>query len=188
MTQSPGGARTSPSVPAQPGAPAAESAAAAPTGASAVSGAGSSKADSLAALSKPWTPEHATSTRWQGWAFFGGAAMILLGLFQGLFGLIALVDKQYFTVRTNSLLVVSSYSGWGWIHLIGGVLAVAAGLGIVLGGHTWARVLGVVVAVLSALANVGFLRASPVWSLLLITLDVLVIFALTVHGAEIDDR
>jgi hypothetical protein len=188
MTQSPREARTSPSVPAQPGAPAAESAAAGPTGASAVSGAGSSTADSLAALSKPWTPEHTSSTRWQGWAYFGGAAMILLGLFQGLFGLIALVDKQYFTVRTNSLLVVTSYTGWGWIHLVVGVVAVAAGFGIVLGGHTWARALGVVVALLSVVANIGFLRASPVWSVLLITLDVLVIFALTVHGAEIDDR
>jgi hypothetical protein len=67
------------------------------------------------------------------------------------------------------------------------VLALVAGLGIILGGHVWARILGIGVAVLSAIANLGFVQASPVWSLLLITLDVLVIFALTVHGREIDN-
>jgi hypothetical protein len=182
MTQSQGGPRASSQgapgaqgVPVQPGAPAAESVRRASD-------------DSFAALTEPWTPERETSAAWQGWAYFGAAVMILLGLFQALFGLVALVDRSFFAVRTNQLLAITSYSAWGWIHLVLGALALAAGLGIILGGHLWARVLGVAVALLSAVANLGYLKASPVWSLLLITLDVLVIFALTVHGREIDNR
>jgi membrane glycosyltransferase len=73
------------------------------------------------------------------------------------------------------------------VHLLGGLLAVAAGVGIVWRGHRWARTAGVVVAGLSAVVNLGFLAASPVWSTLMIALDVVVIHALTVHGWEIDN-
>ena len=65
---------------------------------------------------------------------------------------------------------------------------VGRGAGILWGGHRWARIAGVVVAALSAVANLGFLAATPAWSTLLIGLDVVVIFALTVHGWEVDDR
>jgi hypothetical protein len=128
------------------------------------------------------------STTLQGWAFFGAAVMGLLGFFQALMGLVALVDDEYFTLRSNTLLAIHSYAPWGWVHLIGGVAAVAAGLGILLTGHRWARLAGIVVAALSVVVNLGFLAASPVWSTLLIALDVIVIHALTVHGWELDDR
>jgi len=127
-----------------------------------------------------------TSSRMQGWAFFGAFIMALMGFFQALLGLIALFDKGYFTVRTNNLLVLTSYTGWGWVHLILGAVAVAAGLGVVLSGRAWARYTAMVIAGLSAIANLGFLSASPVWSTLVIALDVVVIYALAVHGWELD--
>lgn len=126
------------------------------------------------------------SGRWQGWAFFGACIMALLGFFQALLGLVALFDDGYFAVRTNDLLVVKGYSAWGWVHLIVGAVAVVAGLGVVLSGRAWARYTAIVVAGLSAIANLGFLSASPVWSTLVIALDVVVIYALGVHGWEID--
>ena len=132
-------------------------------------------------------PERTPSGTWQGWAYFAGGVMGLLGLFWGLLGLVALVDEQYFTVRENRLLTLQSYSSWGWVHLIGGLLALAAGIGILWGGRRWARRLGIVVAALSAVVNLGFLNASPVWSTLVIVLCVLAIHALTVHGWEIDE-
>jgi hypothetical protein len=131
---------------------------------------------------------HAPSTTWQGWAYFGAVIMVLVGLFQATLGLIALFDEEYFTFRSNELLAIHNYAPWGWVHLIGGLAAVVAGAGIIAHGRRWARVLGVVVAALSAIVNLGFLAASPVWSGLVITLDVLVIYALTVHGREIDDH
>jgi hypothetical protein len=136
----------------------------------------------------PATSSRTPSTTWQGWAYFGAVVMGLLGLLQALMGLIALVDDEYFTLRSNTLLAVHSYAPWGWIHLIGGLAALAAGVGILRSGHRWARLTGIVVAGLSAVVNLGFLAASPVWSSLLIALDVLVIYALTVHGWELDYR
>ena len=138
-------------------------------------------------LLTPMTSERrATSSVWQGWAFFGACIMALLGSFQALLGLIALFDKSYFAVRTNNLLVFHSYTAWGWVHLIAGVVAVAAGLGVVISGRPWARYTAIVVAALNAVVNLGFLSASPVWSALVILLDVLVIYARGVHGWEID--
>jgi hypothetical protein len=144
--------------------------------------------DELAALRAPWRPERETSGTWQGWAYFGAVIMALLGFFQALEGLIALVDKEYFVLRTNRLLIAHSYQAWGWLHLLLGLAAVAVGIGIIVSGHRLARVAGVIIAGLSALANLGFLQASPVWSSLVIILDIIVIYALTVHGWELDKR
>ena len=138
-------------------------------------------------LSSPPPDLHRRPTgRWQGWVFFGAVIMALLGFFQALLGLIALFDDTYFALRTNDLLVLKGYTGWGWVHLIGGAVAVAAGIGVVVSGRAWARYTAIVVAGLSAIANLGFLAASPVWSTLVIALDVIVIYALAVHGWEID--
>ncbi len=49
----------------------------------------------------------------------------------------------------------------------------------------WGRVVGVILAVVSAVVNIAFLAAYPVWAALLITLDAIVIYALVVHGREV---
>jgi hypothetical protein len=144
--------------------------------------------ESLARLAEPLpAPERATSATWQSWAYFGAALMATMGLFWAIVGLVALVDQDYFTVRENTLLVASSYTTWGWVHLIGGLVSVAAGAGIIWGGRRWARTAGIVIAGVSAVVNLGFLRASPAWSAMVIALDILVIYALTVHGVELDE-
>jgi hypothetical protein len=112
--------------------------------------------------------------------------MILLGAFQVIAGLVALFNRQYYVVTANDLLVSVDYSGWGWIHLIVGVLVLLAGFGV-LAGQTWARLVGIVFAGISAIVNLGFLAANPVWSVLLIALDVIVIYALSVHGREVTE-
>jgi hypothetical protein len=145
--------------------------------------------EALARLGAPLpAPAKSPSGAWQGWAFFGAVVMALMGLFWAVLGLVALIDEEYFTFRTNRLLALDTYTPWGWMHLLGGLLAVIAAVGILWGGHRWARTAGIVVAGLSAVVNLGFLAASPVWSTLVIALDVLVIYALTVHGWEIDQR
>ena len=70
------------------------------------------------------------------------------------------------------------------MHLIGGIIVVAAGVAV-FAGRMWARRVGVLIALVSAVVNVGFLSAYPIWSLMMITIDVLVIWALTVHGGEL---
>jgi hypothetical protein len=150
---------------------------------------GSSRDDALSTLRAPLPPpERTPSGTFQGWAYFGAIVMGLLGMGWALLGFIALVDEEYFAVRSNDLLAVDSYMAWGWVHLVGGLLALAAGVGILWRGHRWARTLGIVVAGVSAVVNLGFLSASPVWSLLMIGLSVVVIYSLVVHGWEVDSR
>jgi hypothetical protein len=117
------------------------------------------------------------------WVAFAGTMLALAGSFHAIQGLVALFRDDYYLVSPSGLVVNVDYTTWGWVHLIGGAVVVAAGLGAI-AGQTWARVVGVVVAVLSALLNVAFLAAYPIWSTLMIGLDVLVIWALMVHGGE----
>lgn len=72
----------------------------------------------------------------------------------------------------------------GWVHVIGGILVFSAGFGV-FSGKIWARTVGVAVAMGSAIVNVAFLSAYPVWSSIMILIDILVIWALTVHGGEL---
>jgi hypothetical protein len=122
-------------------------------------------------------------TAWAGWVVFGGVMMIMLGTFQVIEGLVALFNNGFYAT-TDRLVVHVDYNTWGWTHLVIGVLAVLTGLGL-LAGNMAARVAGVVVALLSALANLAFLGAYPIWSTIMITLDVIVIYAIIVHGREL---
>jgi uncharacterized membrane protein YedE/YeeE len=125
-----------------------------------------------------------TSTRWVGWILFAATMMVLLGALHAIEGLLALLNDQYYQVGKNGLAVHVSYTVWGWTHLVVGAVVVAAGVGLVK-GRTWARVVGVAVACVSLLLNVAFMAAFPVYAAILITFDVLVIWAITVHGSEI---
>jgi hypothetical protein len=126
-------------------------------------------------------------TAWVGLIVFGGVMMLMMGGFQIIMGIVALVRDEYYLVTRSGLLFTFDFTVWGWIHLVIGVAAVAAGFGVLMGAM-WARVIGIVIAVVSALANIAFLSAYPIWSLIVIAADVLVIYALTVHGAETKNR
>ncbi|NMH92269.1 hypothetical protein HF519_11945 [Pseudonocardia bannensis] len=126
-------------------------------------------------------------TAWTGWAVFAAVLMIMVGVFHAIAGLVALFRETVYLVPETNLVVSVSYNSWGWLHLIGGVLLAVAGFAL-LAGQTWARVVAVVLAGLSAVVNIGFLAAQPFWSSIMIALDVLVIYALTVHGGELKSR
>jgi len=122
-------------------------------------------------------------TGWTGWIAFAGVMMILLGFFHGIQGLVALFDDQKFLVTDSGLVVSVDYTAWGWVHLVGGVIVVLAGISL-FAGRMWARIVGVVIALLSAVVNISFLFAYPIWSTIMIALAVLIIWAITVHGSE----
>jgi hypothetical protein len=69
---------------------------------------------------------------------------------------------------------------------VGGIIVVAAGMGL-LSGKIWARTVGVLLAMVSAVVNIAFLPAYPIWSTIMIAVSILVIWALTVHGSELRD-
>jgi len=131
-------------------------------------------------------PVRREPTAWVGWIVFAAIMMVLLGMFHVVQGLVALFNSDYFVVGTSGLVVSMDFTAWGWTHLIGGIVVAAAGA-CLLTGQMWARVVGVAVAVISAIINIAFLAAYPVWSLIMIALDVFVILALTVHGSEIKE-
>lgn len=131
-------------------------------------------------MSEPATEQ----TAWVGWVVFAAIMMLIVGSYQVIVALVALFNSDYFLVSDRGMVVTLDFTGWGWAHLIMGCVVFAAGLGI-LAGQTWARVVGIVIAAVSAVANMAFLPAYPLWSLLIITLDVLIIFALSMHGREI---
>ncbi len=125
-------------------------------------------------------------TKWVGWVVFAGVMMMLVGVFQAIDGLVALFRDTYYVVGSSRLVISVNYTAWGWIHLLLGVLVAVAGFAV-LRGALWARIIGVALASLSALANLLFLAAYPVWSIIVIALDIVVIFALIVHGGELKD-
>jgi hypothetical protein len=123
-------------------------------------------------------------TGWVGWIAFAATMMVILGVFHAMAGLVALFRDEYYLVRPNGLVITLDYTGWGVIHLIIGLVVVLAGFAL-FRGATWARVLAVVVAGVSAVGNLAFLAASPVWAAIMIAVDILVIYAVTAHGREL---
>jgi len=126
------------------------------------------------------------SRKWVGWVFFAATLMLLVGFYEIIVGVVALFDDGFFVVRNDSTLTSVSYTTWGFVHMLLGVAAVVSGFGVML-GQTWARVVGVVMAVVSVLSNVAFLEAYPIWSVTIIVVDIIAIYALIVHGGEVED-
>jgi hypothetical protein len=123
---------------------------------------------------------------WVGWTLFAAVIMLLVGGFHVIQGLVALFKDDYYVVGTSGLVLNVSYTAWGWIHIVGGVIVVAAGISLFT-GKMWARVLGTAMACVSAIVNVGFLSAYPIWSAMMIAMDIAIIMALTVHGTAMED-
>ena len=73
---------------------------------------------------------------------------------------------------------------WGWIHLLVGLVMAFAGWGL-LSGRTWARMVAIFLAVLSATTNFLFIPYYPLWAIIVLTLDIFVIWALAAHGGEL---
>src|SRR6185436_8128132 len=114
---------------------------------------------------------------------FAGSLLVVVGLVNVFQGLIALFTDERLAMTRNNLVVVDT-TGYGWVTLISGLLllGVAAGL---LAAQTWARFAAIVVVCLHAVTQIGWLSAYPVWSLLMIALDVVVLFALTVRWSDV---
>jgi hypothetical protein len=127
----------------------------------------------------------ATSGWAVGFVLFAAIMMIMIGVFQAIAGLVAIFENEFY-VATRNYLFQFDATTWGWIHLIAGVVIAFAGWGL-MSGRTWARVVGITLAVLSAIANFAFIPYYPFWALTIIALDVLVIWALAAHGRALRD-
>lgn len=121
-------------------------------------------------------------TGWVGWVYFAGFMLVLSGILQSLAGLTALLNDEYFVVTKRAILSID-ITAWGWIHLVIGIIVLCAGVAL-FKGSTWARVVGVMVAIASFIAQFAFVSSYPIWSITAMVISLLVIYALTVHGDE----
>ena len=106
-----------------------------------------------------------------GATYLAAVLMIILGFFEALQGLSAVIKKSYFVVGSNYLWKLN-VTGWGWIHLVLGIVVLLAGIGLI-GGALWARVVGVVLAGVVAIANFLWLPYQPLWSAIIIAVTCL---------------
>ena len=121
-------------------------------------------------------------TGWTGWIGFAGVMMIIAGSLNGLYGLVAVVNDDW-VVWGNRANLYLDISQWGWVHMVLGLVLLLSGIGV-FSGNVLARTVGVLAAAVSLIANFAFIPAYPVWSLVVVTIDVLIIWALTAHGGE----
>jgi hypothetical protein len=119
---------------------------------------------------------------WAGWVTFASMVLVLLGCMHGFQGFLALLDEGYFVARGQELVLVD-YDAWGAILVLwgAGLILVGAGLNARRG---WARIAAAIVVMLDVIIQLGFFPSSPLLSLMLITLDVVVLYALTVRWDE----
>ena len=118
-----------------------------------------------------------------GWSGFAGVMLIVIGVFDAIQGLVAIVNEEFFVIGIDYILKFN-VTTWGWIHLIGGIILILSGVGI-FSGNVAARTVGVIVAGLAAIWNFAWIPYYPIWSLAIIAICVAVIWALTVHGRDI---
>lgn len=121
------------------------------------------------------TTSHMTNIR--GLQAFAGVVAVVVGIFNVIDGLVALLRSDYYLVTSQDLLIFN-FTAWGWIWLILGLVQIAIGWGI-FADRTWARAAGVVMASLVAIGHLVFLRAYPAWSVILIAMCVLMVYGLT---------
>ena len=121
---------------------------------------------------------------WVVWVNFAGVLLMLLGSFHVIQGLVALFRDDVYVVGRHGLIIDISYTAWGWVHVVWGAFAILTAFCLLV-GQTWARAVGVVVAFVSALMSVSFMPAYPIWSVMMIALDVIIIWAVAVHGGQL---
>ena len=114
-----------------------------------------------------------------GWIAFAGTMLMLVGFFNVIDGIAAIANSDYLV---NQLLF-ANLDAWGWFFLIWGVVQVCAGFAIYAGAG-WAAIVGLISAFGNAIAQLSWARAYPVWAISAVVIDVLIIYALVVHGGR----
>ena len=127
----------------------------------------------------------ARTSTWSGWIVFGGWLMLIVGAVTSFEGLIAIIRDKYYAFTPNQI-IIFDMTTWGWLALIWGLVLAGAGLALA-SGKAWARWFTLVVGSLNVLGQLGFVGSSqyPLWALVILTLNVLVLYALIVRWGDV---
>jgi len=128
------------------------------------------------------TPQADNSPWVTGLVLFAGVMMMVTGILEVFQGIMAIAEDDVF-VATPKYVFQFDLTSWGWIHLIIGVLVAVTGFGV-MRGATWARFVGIFLTSLSMLGNFLSLPYYPLWSLVVLAIDVFVIWALCVYRRD----
>jgi hypothetical protein len=115
----------------------------------------------------------------EGWAVFAGIMLFIVGTSNIIFGLTAIFDDQVLT-SVGGQLIFWDFTTWGWVQLILGVVLLIAAFGLFV-GQSWAAMVAIIFAALNAIAQIGWITVYPIWSLIVISIDVIVIYQLTMR-------
>ena len=118
-----------------------------------------------------------------GWVQFASIVLFIAGFFNAIWGLAALLNDEVVHVGGQGVMILD-FTAWGWALLLLGVVMTLAAFGLLV-GRGWARWTAVFLAALSAIAQVGTFSAFPLWSLLVVALDVTVIYQLTAKWVHV---
>ncbi|GAA4735261.1 DUF7144 family membrane protein [Actinomycetospora chibensis] len=121
-----------------------------------------------------------------GWVRFAGVIMVVIGGFGVIEGFVALLTPNYYVTAGGAVLTFS-LTGWGWVHIILGALVLATGFGLLGTASSWARVAGIVFVTINMLVQFAWLPAYPLWGILAIVLDVVVLYALVATWGQRTD-
>lgn len=131
--------------------------------------------------------DNVNTSGWAGWGVFAGVVLIVSGALSAFHGLQALIgpDTVYFLGDIGLFSI--DVQSWGWWHLIIGALLILVGVFLLMGAK-WARVTAIVLVAFNAIGQLSLIGVQPWISMALLAVDVVVIYALTVHGREIDAK
>jgi uncharacterized membrane protein len=128
-----------------------------------------------------------TVTGWTGWGVFASVLLLIAGLFDLIFGIAAIIGPNSTLVITGGGLFAVDVAAWGWWHILSGVLLLLVSFSLYR-GMTWARVVAIILVILNAVGQLTLFSVQPWLSLIILAVDVLILFALTVHGRELKTR
>jgi hypothetical protein len=126
-------------------------------------------------------PEQETERRGYGMVVFASAIVMLVGFFNLLDGIAAIANSHVFV--GNAHYVVGDLRAWGWLMTVLGGLQLVAGLGVLVGNQL-ARWIAVLVVGLNAISQMFFIPAYPLWSLMIIAVDVVALWGLCAYGSR----
>jgi hypothetical protein len=121
-------------------------------------------------------------TQQSGWVTFAGVLMIVAGFFHAITGLVAILKPELY-VATENHLFAFDYTQWGWVHLIFGAILIFSAASLY-GGRLWGRVVAITMATVSAVINFGFIWAYPLWSIMIIVMDMVIIYSVAMYGGR----
>jgi hypothetical protein len=126
------------------------------------------------------------TSRWTGWIGFAGWVMIVIGVLDFFEGLIAVIRSEYYVLTANQIIVFDTTT-WGWLTLLWGIALVFIGWGL-LTRASWARWVSIIALSINIVGQLSFFGGAnyPLWALTVLTLSIVVLYALIVRWDEVD--